>query len=124
MKDTCQQVLLVDDDPTLLRSLARSLEDHGFEVLTSTCTAEARAILKRNKVSTIICDYAMPGEAGLDFLAEVRSTHPAITAMMLSGMVSGVGVAEQWAEEIGVKEVLAKPCDVDHLAEKILAHSV
>lgn len=112
-----QHVLLVDDDSKILRALSRSLDDAGFRVTTSSCAAEARVILKRDEIDAVVCDYCMPGDSGLDFLSEVCADSPDIHCFVLSGMVSGVDIAEKWAADIGVKKVLSKPCDVDELID-------
>ena len=117
-----KHVLLVDDDQRILRSLARSLDESGFKVTTSSCAAEARVIMRRDQVDAVVCDYCMPGDSGLDFLGEVRNEYPSVACFVLSGMVSGVDIAEKWAAEIGVKEVLSKPCDIDQLLQLLDEH--
>ncbi|MEM6363846.1 MAG: response regulator [Planctomycetota bacterium] len=105
------EILIIDDEPLVLRTLKRTLEDAGLSVTTTPCTAEARAMLKRFSYSVILCDQNMPGETGLEFLTEVRRHHPEIRCFMLSGL----DVAENWASEIGVERIFAKPCDTKEL---------
>ena len=113
------QVLLVDDDTMLLRSLSRVLSERGFEVDTAICAAEARAILKHRPFDVVVCDQNMPGQSGLELLTELKQDHPDLIAMLLSGQVSGVPVAQDWAKEIGVSRVFSKPCDGNDIAHAI-----
>ena len=119
MNENKSRLLLIDDDPILLRSLSRQLVDHGFEIETTSGAAEARAMLKRQKFQAVICDHNMPGLTGLEFLEEIRSAHPQMATFMLSGQVAGLQVAEDWAREIGVTEIFSKPCHSDWIAASI-----
>ena len=113
------RVLLIDDDATLLRSLKRQLCEFGFDVETSSCAAEARVMLNVNPFNAVVCDHNMPGQSGLEFLEDIRQIHPNVAIFMLSGQVSGVSIAEAWAEEIGVIEIFNKPCDANLIAQRI-----
>ncbi len=115
------RVLCVDDDVKILRSLQRTLTAHGLDVVCSSCTAEANAILKRVDIQVIVCDQQMPGQSGLDFLTEILQQKPDLIAFMLSGRVAGLVMAEQWANEIGVRRIFSKPCDANELAKAIIS---
>ena len=114
-------VLLVDDDTVLLKSLSRSLESMGLDVETCSCIAEARILLRKLEFDCILCDHNMPGGNGLDFLEEVSKTHPDTDRFMLSGMVAGLDVAENWARDIGVKRIFSKPFDAEQIAVELSA---
>ena len=117
--DTSTRVLLIDDDEALLRSLSRPLIDHGFDVVTALCAAEARMRLSHSSFDVVICDYYMPGLGGLEFLQELLTQDPELLTFLLSGWVAGVRVAEDWAREIGVCRVFAKPCDYAEIISTI-----
>ena len=112
-------VLIVDDDPALLRGLGRSLADEDFTIVTAVSAAEAAAVLRRNTVDVVVCDQRMPGLTGIDFLADVRRKYPHLTTMLLSGYVSGLPVAMQAARQVGIHTVLSKPCSAAELARAI-----
>lgn len=114
-------VLLIDDDTSLLRSMARALSEFGLDVETTTCTAEARAILNRYDVDAVVCDQQMPGQTGLEFLTDLLKESPDLITFMLTGQVSGVRMAQDWAKEIGVYQVFSKPCNSEELANAIKA---
>ena len=77
-------ILIVDDEPDILDSLALSLE-LDYEVLTSTNGPEALEMLNENKVSLIISDQRMPKMTGVEFLAEAEVLSPSTVRMMLTG---------------------------------------
>ena len=111
-------VLLVDDDPVLLRSLARSLSALGLDVLTAGCAAEANAVLQHEAIDVVVSDHKMHGTQGLPFLEGALARHPDLRGILLSGEVGDLPVAERWARQMGVK-LLKKPCPTDLLAETI-----
>ena len=113
-------VLLVDDDTRLLQSLSRVLGDYDFQVETAICAAEARALLKHFTFDVVICDQSMPGQTGLEMLADLKNENPDLISMLLSGQISDVPVAHDWANEIGVSRVFSKPCDGNDIARAIL----
>ena len=116
---TAPRVLLVDDDHKLLQALARNLREYEFQIETATCAAEAKAFLNHYSFEVIICDQSMPGKSGLELLTELRTEYPDLITIMLSGQIDGIPVAQNWAEEIGVSKVLAKPCHSDVVAAAI-----
>lgn len=113
-------VLLIDDDAAILRSLKRSLSENGLVVETATCAAEARAILNHYEIDAIVCDHQMPGQTGLEFLTETHQNNPDVVTFLLSGQVAGFDMAEKWGAEIGVRQIFPKPCNVDELSDAIV----
>lgn len=117
-------VLLVDDDGKLLRGLERSFAEEDYELLTAVSAAEAKACLAKYPVDLILSDNLMPGMLGTDFLTEVRKEYPNVKLMMLSGYLPEAA-AQRAIREIGVLQVLNKPCKASELAAAIrdaLAH--
>ncbi len=109
-------ILLIDDDAAILRSLKRSLLECGLSVETATCAAEARAVLHRYDIDAVVCDHQMPGQTGLEFLADLKQQQPDLIMFVLSGRVAGFDMAEKWGAEIGVRQIFSKPCDVNELS--------
>lgn len=66
------RVLVVDDDPDIGVYLTSYLEDHGFEVRSSSDTASALASLESYRPDVILADVVLPGRSGLDLLVTVR----------------------------------------------------
>lgn len=70
------RILIVDDEPTLLRACRRALS-RDFDVVTADGGAEAVALLKEDPgIEAVICDLQMPGVDGLDVHAAIQEHRP------------------------------------------------
>ena len=101
------RVLVVDDEVTLLKNVARSLRAVGFEVITAPDCADAREALSRSHVDALCLDINLPDGDGLDLLAEIRRTAPDLPAIVISGATSPENRAR--AARLGVHKFLRKP---------------
>lgn len=79
------QILLVDDEPNILRALTRLFFDKEYELHTASSAAEGLDILKTQTVDLIIADYRMPGMSGIDFFRNARLVQPDAIRIILSG---------------------------------------
>lgn len=79
-------ILLVDDDPSTLKLLARVLEATGYPVKTASSAEEARRLLSAETFSLIISDVEMPGDSGIELLDEVASNFRDTATLMVTGM--------------------------------------
>ena len=100
-------VLVVDDEATLLKNVARSLRTGGFEVITAPDCANARKALSRNHVDALCLDINLPDCNGLDLLEEIRRTAPDLPTIVISGVASPENKSR--AAHLGVREFLEKP---------------
>src|SRR5690349_12419006 len=66
------RILLVDDDPSLLRSYGRLLRSAGYDVSTATNGRDAVDQVDADKFDVIISDIAMPNMDGIQLLRQVR----------------------------------------------------
>ncbi len=78
-------VLLVDDDPNLLRGICRSLHQQPFRLLTAKSAEEAEAILKSHPISVIVCDERMPGRSGTELCGWIAKHCPEVVRIVLTG---------------------------------------
>jgi len=69
-----KRLLLVDDEPNLLRAVAACLRSEGYEVLTSRSGRDAIAILAETIPDLIISDIRMPGMDGYALVNRIRSS--------------------------------------------------
>jgi DNA-binding NtrC family response regulator len=67
------RVLVVDDEPAIRHILSRMLTIEGYAVTTAADVAGARDELAGAAYDVVLCDITMPGESGLDLLAELGS---------------------------------------------------
>jgi two-component system, NtrC family, response regulator HupR/HoxA len=78
------KLLLVDDDPLLLRALIWCFRPN-FEVHTAENALRALALLSEDTYEIVISDYIMPGHHGLWLLDEIRRLYPEILRVLHSG---------------------------------------
>ena len=105
-------VLLVDDDPALLRAVARALRDPELEVLTAGSAPEALEVLRRRPIDVLVSDIDMPGVSGLELIAIVRREFPATVRMLLTGAATSDRAIEA-INEGEVARFLVKPFERD-----------
>lgn len=84
LEDTPPKVLVVDDEPTLRRSLARLLLSRGMGVLTADDGAVAMQILQREEVDVALVDLMMPRVGGLELLEHVRREHSGVEVVIMT----------------------------------------
>lgn len=80
------QVLCVDDEKAILKSLRRVLMDENCEVLTAPSGAEGLDILnEEHNIALIISDQRMPVMTGVEFLQQAKTIAPSAYRVMLTG---------------------------------------
>jgi CheY-like chemotaxis protein len=79
-------ILCVDDEvsPLLLRT--RVLQREGYEVLTASSGKEALAVLDSQSVDLVLSDHLMPGMNGTELAQQVKSNHPDLPVILISGV--------------------------------------
>jgi two-component system probable response regulator PhcQ len=108
------KILLVDDEPHIIKALKRALHDEPYEVVSAATAMEAMAVLKTETIDVIISDEKMPGMTGAEFLAEVCREYPETVRIILTGQPS----LEAISRAINQGEIfrfLTKPWDDDEL---------
>ncbi|MDR5897661.1 response regulator [Halomonas vilamensis] len=78
-------VLIVDDEPNILRALRRLLRSETFRVLTTSSGEEALEILADEPVNVVVSDSKMPGMDGAELLSRVQASYPDCIRILLTG---------------------------------------
>lgn len=78
------KLLLVDDEPANLRSLARLFRE-DYEVLTAQSGPEALELLQQHDVALLITDQRMPGMTGIELLKSTMALRPRMVRIILTG---------------------------------------
>lgn len=110
-------LLLVDDDPGLLKLLGMRLVSEGYSVVTAESGPEALRVLGREKVDLVISDLRMDEMDGLQLFSEIQKGHPGMPVIILTahGSIPDAVAATQQ----GVFSFLTKPVDKDALYKAI-----
>jgi CheY-like chemotaxis protein len=83
------RLLVVDDDPSVIRVSRLILENKGFEVRTAGDGFAALVELRRSMPDVIISDLRMPNMSGFELLSVVRRRFPHLPVIAMSGEFSG-----------------------------------
>lgn len=101
-------VLLVDDEPSMLKALRRALRREPLALETADSAASALTRIARTPpVDLVISDHKMPGMTGIDMLARIRATSPGTARILLSGWTEQIPPSEVSAA--GLSAMLSKP---------------
>jgi HD-like signal output (HDOD) protein/CheY-like chemotaxis protein len=111
---TKRRIIFVDDEPMVLKGLQRTLRKMRgeWEMTFTSSSKEALDILGTGPFDVIVSDLRMPEMDGMQLLAEVKSKHPQVVRIILSGQVE----QESTFKSVQVAhQSLSKPCDADIL---------
>ncbi|TDS95683.1 two-component system response regulator GlrR [Rahnella sp. BIGb0236] len=110
-------LLLVDDDPSLLKLLGMRLTSEGFRVTTAESGAEALRVLHRDRIDLVLSDLRMDEMDGMALFAEIQKFQPGMPVIILTahGSIPDAVAATQQ----GVFSFLTKPVDRDALYKAI-----
>ncbi|ELR4953555.1 two-component system response regulator GlrR [Salmonella enterica] len=110
-------LLLVDDDPGLLKLLGMRLASEGYSVVTAESGQEGLRILNREKVDLVISDLRMDEMDGMQLFTEIQKVQPGMPVIILTahGSIPDAVAATQK----GVCSFLTKPIDKDALYKAI-----
>jgi two-component system, NtrC family, response regulator AtoC len=100
-------ILIVDDEPTLVKNVSAFLARHGYETETAGSGEEALERLEAFSPDVVLLDFHLPGIDGLETLKRVRTARPEARVIMITGH-SSVRVAVE-AMKAGAYDYVAKP---------------
>jgi CheY-like chemotaxis protein len=76
-------ILVIDDEPSIVRGLTRLLHQEGYRVETASNGCEALAQLQRQRYDVILTDLRMPKLDGCAFYAQLRQRWPALSQRVI-----------------------------------------
>ncbi|MCX6022422.1 MAG: response regulator [Chloroflexi bacterium] len=110
------RVVLVEDEATLRRIIARNLTARGCEVFEAGTAKEAARLILHERPDVVLLDINLPDRSGWDVLREVRR-HGAVVPTIV---VSAVRVNPARLEEFAVRAFLPKPFPLEALLHLVL----
>jgi len=114
-----QEILLVDDDPDLLKLISLRLTSVGYRVRTADSGETALAALALARPGLVITDLKMPGIDGMQLFEAIHREHPALPVIILTA--HGTIPDAVSATQRGVFGFLTKPFDSQELLQKVAA---
>jgi len=117
-------LIVVDDEEGVRRSLRKVLENDGYNVLLAENGEQAINIVGNNgrSIETVISDYKMPGLDGLETLTAIGRLNPEITRIMLTGYATMESAIE--AVNAGIDGFLTKPFENNELKAKVREYNL
>jgi signal transduction histidine kinase/CheY-like chemotaxis protein len=113
------RVLLVEDSPEILRSLADLLREHGCQVIEAGDGLSALARIETEPADLVLTDLAMPGASGWEVATACRERLPAAPVGLITGFGDQLDPAK--IERHGVRFVVAKPFTSTELLREVSA---
>ena len=113
------RVVLVDDDPGLLRLLTIRLRSEGFEVAACESASQALTSVPRFQPDVLVTDLRMKDKDGIGLLKDLQGRYPALPVILLTA--HGTIPDAVTATKSGAFAFLTKPVEKDQLLEQIQA---
>ncbi len=115
-----QRILVVDDDPFIIRILSLAFDREGYETITAVDGHEAMVKVRELQPSVVFVDIMMPGKDGFQVCEEIRNDssltrQPYIIMLTARGMVTD----QRRAELSGADEYMTKPFRPSQLARHV-----
>jgi two-component system response regulator GlrR len=111
------RIVLVDDDPGLLRLLTIRLRSEGFEVAACESASQALTSVPRFQPDVLVTDLRMKDKDGIALLKELQGRYPALPVILLTA--HGTIPDAVTATKSGAFAFLTKPVERDQLLEQI-----
>jgi two-component system KDP operon response regulator KdpE len=111
-----RRILIVDDDPAILRLLSTNLKARGYEVLTATDGEDSLETVQREYIDLMILDLMMPKVDGVEVVRRLREWS-GIPVIILSAR--GDETAKVKCLELGADDYLTKPFGIAELMARI-----
>jgi urea transport system substrate-binding protein len=108
-------ILIVEDDPDILSSVADILDFEGYEVVTATDGTLGLEMLETSEPTLILLDMRMPGLNGWDFARIMKERGHDVPMLVMTAAQD----ARRWAEEIGAVGYIPKPFHIIDLLDAV-----
>jgi len=106
-------ILIVDDEPSILKALSGLLADEGFEVMTASTGYEGLKIIDREYPDLVLLDIWMPGIDGIETLKQIKKGNPYLQVIIITGH-GNIETAVK-ATKLGAYDLLEKPLSIDKI---------
>jgi len=114
-----KKILIVEDDFDLLWMLKKLLTTLGYPILTAVTGAQGIEVFSRNifDIGVIVMDLSLPDQDGEIIVQEIFKVMPDIPIIITTGSEDKTQLNR--LERSGIKKILVKPFDLQHLSEVV-----
>lgn len=112
-------ILIIDDEAALRKTLARVLQQAGFEVTTAESAEQGLDFLKTSRFDMILTDLRMPGIQGLEALKLIHANYPSLPVVLFTAQPDVNSAVE--ALRHGATDYLLKPLKPEIIIERTKA---
>ena len=103
-------ILVIDDEPRMIRVIGEILNKAGHEVVTAESGDEGIACIAKHAIDLVITDIIMPEKEGIETIGEIKQDHPDLPIIAISGgSLKGAGSYLETAAALGAAATLEKP---------------
>lgn len=117
LKPDIKNILIIDDEEVIRKSVSRALAEGGIKSVSASSGPEALEILKDQQFDLALLDIKMPEMDGVSVLKELRSTHPELKVIMITGYPT-IDTAVD-CMRLGASDYLVKPFQLHDLEASI-----
>lgn len=107
------RILIVDDEPAILRTFRYCLEDDGYRISTASNGEQALEALNREVFDVCFLDLRLGDESGLDLLPQIKAIAPWVRVVIATAHSSVDSAVDTM--RAGAADYLVKPCSPDQL---------
>ena len=112
-----QTVLIIDDEPSILTTIAGVLSDEGYETLVAETGLQGLSLFEEKKPDVVFLDIWLPDRDGLELLDTLRAQEPNVSVIMISG--HGTVSTAVKAIRRGAYDYLEKPLSYNQVIESV-----
>ena len=114
-----KKILVVDDEPFIVRSLTFVLKKQGYKTITATDGEEALAKIQEEKPDLVFLDVMMPKKTGFEVCQEVRANPEMGDPYIIMLTARGQESDRELGLRLGVNEFMTKPFSPSKIIEKV-----
>jgi len=116
-----RKILVVDDEPVLVETIAYNLEQAGYQVTTAADGASALEIARRDQLDLIILDIMLPEMDGLEVCRQLRREGLTATTPIMMLTAKGDEIDKVVGLEVGADDYVTKPFGRRELLARVRA---
>ena len=115
-----ETVLVIEDEPVVRGVILEMLDEQGYRTLEAVDGPSSLKILRSGeRIDLLVTDVGLPGMNGRQVADQARESRPDLKILFITGYAESVAIADGFLQP-GM-EMITKPFDLDHLAQRIRA---